>query len=197
MAFANDAAFADPGSRQMAMGVNLNSRHAITDARGGVLAYVQSGGMMSPVRHRLLPGQKIFRFGAAGQTPQQIAAGNWWIERSEFEKLLAFANVHGLSIGMALRCLCLVPPEWSDVGQLIRARVVRDLLAWRGLGNSVVTPAKDGGMVVMTHRNEISARRCHQLFVPGTSASGIAAALAIENRYALDPGESLRGFLYL
>lgn len=197
MTFANDAAFADPRSRHMAMGVNLNARQAITDERGRVLAYVQNGGIMSPMRHRLLPGQKIFRFGGAGQTPQQIAAGNWWIERPEFEKLVAFANVHGLSIGMAVRCLCLVPPEWSDVGQLIRARVVRDLLAWRGLGNSVVTPAKGGGTVVMPHRNEIAARRCHQLFVPGTSASGIAAALAIENKYDLDPRESLRGFLYL
>jgi hypothetical protein len=199
MAFANAAAFADPNSRQMASGVDLNSRHAITDARGNVLAYAQTGGLMSPSRHELRPGQKIFRFGGSRRTAQAVAAGGWWVKQTEFEKILAFANVHGLSIGMAMRCLCLVPPEWSDVGVLIRARVVRELLAWRGLGNSVVTPAKGGGVMVnLPHQNEIAARRCHQLFIPGLNAPGLAAdSLAVENSYPLDAQAGVRGFLYL
>lgn len=199
MAFANAAAFADPNSRRMASGVDLNPRNAITDAQGNVLAYAQTGGMMNPTRHELRPGQKIFRFGGSGRSAQQVAAGGWWVEQAEFEKMLAFANVHGLSVGMAMRCLCLVPPEWSDAGVLIRARVVRELLAWRGLGNSVVTPAKGGGgMVNLPHQNEIAARRCHQLFIPGLNAPGLAAAaLSVENSYPLDPKAGVRGFLYL
>jgi len=174
MAFINGGEFNNPKSRLLAMGTDLNARNAITDPAGHVLAYAQTGGMLSPARHELRAGAKIFRFGGAGRPPQVVAAGGWWIEQREFEKLLNFAQAHDLAVGMAMRCLCLVPPEWSDASLLIRARVVRDLLAWRGLGNTVVTPAKGGGMVHLPHQNDIAARRLNQLFIPGLNAPGMA-----------------------
>lgn len=198
MAFANAAAFSNPDSHRLAMGMDLNPNTAIVDPQGNVLAHAQTGGIMNPERHELCFGQKIFRFGGSGRPPTQVAAGCWWVSVAEFDKMLAFANVHGLGIGMAMRCLCLVPPEWSDAGTLVRARVVRDLLAWRGLGNSVVTPTRDGGTVRLPHQNEIAARRCHQLYVPGLNIPGMAeSCLAIEASYSIDPKESLQGFLYL
>ena len=198
MAYLNLDAFADPRSRQRAMGMDLNTRNAITDLAGAVLAYAQTGGILNPTRHELRAGAKIFRFGKSGLPLTAVAAGAWWIEQRAFEKLFGFAQAHELSIAMAMRCLCLVPPEWCDAGVLVRARVVRDLLVWRGLGNTVVTPTKDGGAVRLPHHNELEARRLHQLFIPGlTDAHRAAAALAVEQSYHLSPQEGTRGFLYL
>jgi len=197
MSFLNAREFADPKSRLLAMGTNLNSRNAITDPAGRVLAHAQTGGMLNPMRHELRARTRVFRFGGSGRSPQAVAAGGWWIEQREFEKLLSFAQAHDLSVGMAMRCLCLVPPEWSDASLLIRARVVRDLLAWRGLGNTVVTPAKNG-TIHLPHQNEIASRRLNQLFIPGLNALGVASvALTIESDYQLNAREGVRGFLYL
>lgn len=197
MQFANSS-YMDSSSYHAATGCDLDSRKAIVDLQGNVLAYAQTGGIISPTRHKLHAGAKIFRFVGAGRTPQQAATGSWWLEQAEFDKVVAFANVHGLAVGMAMRCLCLIPPEWSSVSLLIRARLVCNLLAWQGLGNSVVTPAKGGGAVSLPHQNEIAARRCRQLFIPGLNAPGMASkALMIESSRSLDTRESLQGFLYL
>ncbi len=47
--FANAAAFADPKSRLMATGVDLQARNAITDSHGNVLAYAQTGACCRPL----------------------------------------------------------------------------------------------------------------------------------------------------
>jgi hypothetical protein len=194
MAFGNQEAFSNPNSRLMAAGTDLQPSNAIVDQQGRVLAFAKTGGMMAPARFEILPGAKIFRFGNAGAGVHRLAAGSWWMEQPAFEKLTSFAQVHGVSIGVALRYLCLVPPEWSDVTMLIRARATAPLLAWRGIGNTVVTNARDGGPAVrMPHQNEIAARRLHQLFIPGLGAH----VLQIEQEYPLDRLESRRGFLYL
>ena len=155
--------------------------------------------MISPKRFELTPKSTIYRFGSARRTAQEVAKGGWWIERREFEQLLNFANTHGIFVGLAMRLLCLVPPEWSDASLLIRGRVVRSLVAWRGLANSVVTPMKSGsGCVRMPHQNEISARRIHQLFIPGLNdLKSLEPAISVEQVFHLDPREGARGFLYL
>ena len=100
---------------------------------------------------------------------------------------------------MAARILCLVPPEWSDLGLLVRARVVRPLLAFRGLGNSVVTPIAGGlGTVRLPHQNEIAARRLHQLFIPGLWDAGLAqSALSIEQTWPMDVRAGMQGWVYV
>lgn len=197
MSFANIADFERPASRLMAMGHDLRQQKAIVDVKGNVLAYAQTGGILNPSRHVLSAGDIIFRFGGAGAPVQKVATGSWWIERSQFEKLIAFSNTHGVAVPVATRLLALVPPEWSDMGLLVRARVRRALLAWRGLGNSVVVPKKDGlGNVNLPHANEIGARRLLQLFVPGLSTPGIDA-LTIEGSWTFTPGQARDGWLYL
>jgi len=197
MHFANQAEFDQPSSRMMAMGMDLRPERAIVDEKGAVLVHAQTGGMLNPARHMLNAGVAIFRFGAGSAPPARVAGGAWWIERPEFEKLLAFGNTHGIAVPVATRLLALVPPEWSDMGLLVRARVRRPLLAWRGLGNSVVVPKTDGlGNVNLPHANEIAARRLHQLFIPGLSRPGIDA-LTIEGTWKFTPEEAKRGWLYL
>ena len=195
MPFANAIAFNDPASRLEATGCNVSN--PIVDPRGNVLGYVQTGGMLAPQRYELQPGANLYRFAGPGPSPLEAAKGRWWVEQREFEKLLAFAQTHGVGIGVAMRILCLVPPEWNKATLLIRARVVRDLLAWRGLANSVITRMeKPGGLVSLPHQNEIAARRLHQLFIPGLG-DAMPAPITVENSYSLDIEDSVRGFLYL
>jgi hypothetical protein len=197
--FANQAAFDRSESRAAAAGINLSPAQAIVDPQGHVLAHARTGGMISTQRHVLSSGTRLFRFGRSGVSPQQVAVGGWWLEAREFERLVSFANAHGIYLGLAMRLLCLVPPEWSDATQLVRARAVRGLLAWRGLANTVVTPIAGGlGTLRLPHPNEISERRLHQLFIPGLAEqSPIEPALSIERVFALDPKTSVEGFLYL
>ena len=194
--FANQYDFDDPVSYKMAIGTDMRSRNAIVDLQGNVLAYAQTGGMITPQPRPLQPGSKLFRFAGRGSNPQSAAKGGWWIERDQFEKLLSFANVHDIAVGVAARYLCLLPPEWSDLSLLIRCAVRKPILAWRGLGNSVITPRTGGGIVNMPHQNDIAARRLFQLFIPGLADVG-SDVLAIEQDYPIDHKASLQGWLYL
>jgi hypothetical protein len=197
--FANQAAFDQAANRAAALGISLSPAQAIVDPQGRVLAHARNGGMIHPQRHPLPQGTRLFRFGNSQKTPQQVAQGGWWLQAREFDNLVSFANAHGLHLGLAMRLLCLVPPEWNDATQLVRARVAHGLLAWRGLADTVVTPIAGGlGTLRLPHMNEISARRLHQLYIPGLAESSkVEPALAIERVFALDPKTSLQGFLYL
>ena len=182
----------------MAAGTDLRAANAITDPHGHVLAYAQTGGMLAPARHEIAVGTKLFRFGNQNAGAVRVATGGWWIDRPAFDQLFRFAQAWDLSIGMAMRMLCLVPPEWSDATLLVRARVSAPLLAWRGLAMSVVTPAKGGGApVAMPQQNDIAARRLHQLFIPGLADPAAASALAVEQSYPLDKAAGQQGFLYV
>ncbi len=195
--FLNSAQFAAPQSYSLACGSDLRPDRTIVGPNGAVIGYVQSGGVLNPSRYELHEGAILFRFDASNVAPVGAAKGKWWIERSQFEKLLGFANHHGLAIGLAARVLCLVPPEWNDMGTLIRVRVVRPLLAYRGLGNSVVVPKSDGlGPVRLPHQNELAARRVFQLFIPGL-ADLSSVALRIERDWHMDPNAANQGWLYI
>jgi hypothetical protein len=202
--FANAAQFAGSRPFESASGASANS--AIVEPRGRVIGQVMTGGIIAPRRYELAAGTVLFRFGARDAAPMDIARGGWWIEKLSFEKLLSFANAHEISLGMATRILCLVPPEWSDLGTLVRAATRRLLLAYRGLGNSVVVPMKDGlGAVRLPHQNDIAARRLHQLYIPGLAAldpiSGRtelrADIITVERSWSMDTKAAVSGFLYL
>jgi hypothetical protein len=195
--FANRAAFEESRSRLIAIGTDLSPARAIVDASGNVLAHARTGGMLDPERYELETGSTIYRFGGS-KAPKDVVKGSWWIEKREFQLLVNFAISNDIYVGLAMRVLCLVPPEWSDATVLLRGRVEQDLLAWRGLGNSVVTPMKGHkGIVRLPHQNEISARRLHQLYIPGLAGLGGQPTVSIEDVRHLALRESTLGFLYL
>jgi hypothetical protein len=102
MAFGNQEAFHNSSSRMMAAGIDLRKSNAIVDLRGNVLAYAQTGGMTAPIRFEIVPGAKLYRFGNVTAGVHRVAVGSWWLEQAAFDKLVSFAQVHDLSIGMAL-----------------------------------------------------------------------------------------------
>lgn len=203
--FANSEEFNKPSSRQRALGMDTRPSNALVDDRGNVLAFSQTGGMISPRRYELHVGTVLYRFASSRARESEAITGGWWVAQAEFEKMTRFAEVHGVHVAMAARHLCCVPPEWSDMGLLLRARVQESLLAYRGLGNDVVVPKEDGlGLVRMTAHNEADARRLHQLFIPGlygrakqTPQQVMPGAMALERSWKLSTADTCRGWLYV
>ena len=115
-----------------------NQERRRRSARKSCSFYLQTGRMLNPKRFELTPGAFVYRFGSVSAGPQKVAKGGWWMERAQFDKLVNFANVWSITVGMAMRTLCLHSPEWSDATLLVRGRVSDPLLAWRGLANAVV-----------------------------------------------------------
>lgn len=203
--FVNEREFKKPESRQWAMGVDTRPSSAIVDTKGKVLVRPQTGGMISPMRYEIKPGTVLYRFAAKSTPLNKAITGGWWVEQREFARLESFAQAKGVHVAMASRVLCAVPPEWSDMGLLLKVKVKEPLLAFRGLGNNVVVPKNDGlGDVKMKVDNNNSARRLHQLFVPGlaefaakTPHQVMPGALSLENHWKLDTNETRRGWLYV
>ena len=195
--FANAAQFAGATPFERASGAGS----AIVDPQGNVIGHVMTGGIIDPKRCELQPGNILFRFGASGTPPMDVAKGPWWLESVAFDKAVSFANTHEINVGLAVRLLCLVPPEWSDLGTLIRVATRRPLLAYRGFGNSVVVPIKGGlGTLRLPHQNDIAARRVYQLYIPGLVAPDSKLRtdiITVEKSWKIDPRESMAGFLYL
>ena len=196
--FANQGAFDDQSSYRMALGQNLDPNKAVTGSNGQVLFYMQTGGMISPAKAELEAGTVLHRFAAASAGAVGAMHGGWWVERAEFDRIMRFAQVHGISDPMAARILCGVPPEWSDMGTMIRVRLSKPLLAWRGLANSVMVPYPKGGpQVTMLHQNALAERRLHQLFVPGLGGpKAIASPFTFEGEWRFSAAEAMRGWIY-
>ncbi len=201
--FVNQSAFNDPRSRKQAMGVDTRVA-ALVDAYGRVVAHPQTGGMISPSRHELHEGAMLYRFASSGVPLDRAVTGGWWVAADEFRKMCNFAQQHNVHVAMASRLLCCVPPEWSDMGLMVRARVNSPLLAYRGLGNNVSIEHQDGGRVRMQAHNDIAARRLHQLFIPGlveyagkTQSQIIPGALTLERHWAISKSQANGGWLYV
>lgn len=196
MDFANQQAFDDPASRQAAMGANLSEQGAVRDARGELLFRLGTGGMIAPQRAELPAHTPLMRFASHTANVPQAMKGGWWVEQSAFERILRFSQIQDVALIMAARILCGVPPEWSDMRLLVRARLRRPLLAWRGLANTVIVPHPGGGpKVQMLHQNANAERRLHQLFIPGLAALNDPLIFEREDRFS--PQDATRGWLYL
>jgi hypothetical protein len=191
--FANQSDFDAAASHHLARGVDLNGNTAFKDAQGNILFRAQTGGILQPQKAELREGQSIYRFGGSGRGALATMSGGWWMEAASFDR------VNKVSDPMAARILCGVPPEWSDMTLLVRARLRKPLLAWRGLANSVIVPHPKGGPnVTMLHQNANAERRVHQLFIPGLNRPGLAQdALLFEGEWHFSATEATRGWLYL
>lgn len=202
--FANSAAFNRLDARQQAMGIDTR-KASLIDKSGNALSHPQTGGIHTPHEYQLNSGNVIWRFASGQLEAKQAILGGWWIESREFETLCSFARQHNVHVAMAARILCCVPPEWSDMGLLMRAKVTEPLLAYRGLGNNVSIEHPDGlAKVNMQTHNDIASRRLHQLYIPGlselaqaTPTQVIPVALALERIWKISKEQASRGWIYI
>lgn len=203
--YANQAAFHNPLSRMQALGKNTRPSAAIVSSKGKPLFYPQTGGMIDPQREEIRVGAVLYRFASGSAKLTDAATGGWWVHQKEFDQIFNYAQQKNIAVPMAARMLCCVPPEWSDMGTLIRAIVREPLLAYKGLGNHVVQSVNDGfGAVKMNAQNHIAALRLHQLFIPGlgdvakvTVDRVFPGALLVERHWKFSKDQANRGWLYL
>lgn len=143
--FVNQRAFDNPGvmMRAAGQGGHGGPNMPIYAADGSIAAYTTNGGIEAPVRHEILPGTRLIRFGQGG-VPSLVVQGEWWLERADFLKVLAFADKNAMGLGAAVRILCAVPSEWSQLDLAVQVVTHGDLLAWRGVGNTALLPAPQG-----------------------------------------------------
>lgn len=203
--FANQQIFDNPQSRLQAMGADTRAEKAVVNAQGKPMFYPKTGGMLNPMRYAINQGELLYRFVASGTPANYAVTGGWWVDKAGFEKLTAFAQQQNTNVAMAARMLCCVPPEWSDMGMLVRARVKLPILAYRGLGKDVDIKHPDGmANVKMTAHNNIAARRFHQLYIPGlyqatalNPADVMPGALVLERTWNIDTSAAKKGWLYV
>ncbi len=198
MRYANQEQFDDPQTRLNATGYDP----AIVNEPGLLAAW--NGGLHSPVQWSLSPGTVIYRFGSTRKSVQWVAGGEWWVARKEFEILMRFAQEHDISVALAARILLCVQPEWNTLDLLVRCIVRVPLEALKGLAQPSVSVPGDGlGAFELPARNDIAARRVHQLFIPGlpelaehTKRAGIPPGLVVTQSWKIPEGASMRGLIY-
>lgn len=72
MSFINESASTTLAAGRWRLGVDLRPHKAITDPKGRVLIYVQTGGMMNPAGYELSPGTILFRSGSAPAKAEDV-----------------------------------------------------------------------------------------------------------------------------
>ena len=185
--------FDRPQSLQLARGVQLGRMAHLPGGDGYTKDGGQNGGMRAPKPKLIPPSTVLVRFGGSAHRDARpfatkVASGEWWMDEFRFKVLEAWANAKGESVTYAVRQLCAVPDEWSDMSYMIKARTRSPLMAYAGYGRpavsgkSTIDPRKD-------HRVDIE-----QLFIPGLASPDLqkAALLIIEDKF-LDSGMSKKG----
>lgn len=174
------------------------------------------GGIVSPRRYPIAAGITLVRFGGFGdgaakdRTREQIedpfkrdrkerasgplyfgamvALGAWWLEWSAYKAIEQYADRIGESVAYAVREVCAVPPEWSDLSFVIQGTTRSPLLAYAGIGR--VVNARSGKIDPSAHGKPL----IDQLFIPGLSYPDLnKKAIIVHSHGPLDPEMSVKG----
>lgn len=191
----NKDAFDRPETREIAQGRQLGRLRHFPDGD----RYTEDGGLNGGIRNpqpRLIPpSTMLVRFGGSAYRDarpfaSKVAAGEWWLHDFQFSVLKAWADAKGESISYAVRQLCAVPDDWSDMSYVVKARTRSPLMAYAGYGRAA-TAGKSRIDPRHDHRLDIE-----QLFIPGLASPDLrkAAIIVYEDKF-LDPAMSKAGAL--
>lgn len=186
MHFANQHWFDRPDALLEARGAARTGPIAAAD---GSLDWNNNGGILAPVRAELDAGTRLVRFGRI--LPWLSIAGGWWLEWSAYRRVEAFADRYRLPVQVALRLLCCIPPEWSELNVVIEARTIAALLAYRGPGAPVrVTNKASGQMSFMAATADAAGEMVPQLFIPGMGSPDLRRDAILLTGHGLIPAET-------
>ena len=118
-----------------------------------------------PRRSPVAVERYIYRF-ASSQVPHaHRPGGGWWIEYEVFSTIRRFIRESGGARRDALRYLLALPWSWTGVDRVLRARVVKPLDAYRGLGKAAQgTHPRDAKTIYMPPQH---LKELYQLYIPG------------------------------
>lgn len=160
MDFANQYFFDRPDALPVARGMDQSSYLYQAD---GTVHWIRNGGIVHPVRHEIPTGSRLIRFGKI--LPHFALQGGWWLEWAAYKQVETFAVQNKISVQLACRLLCCVPPEWSQMTVVLQVRTIAPLLAYRG------NPA----LVEIVDRNE----RVGKIIVPESLRKPVVNKMAI------------------
>ncbi len=202
----NEQYFKNDDYRRVAGGANM-PRLVRPDGGSGEAEWSDwspgDGGLVS-TRSEYIPGGTVLvRFGGLKATkikdeqtglvkqtwtaPQYFgpgaAAGAWWLDLTAYKAIERYADAIGESVTYAVRQVCAVPAEWSDLSYVVQGRTRSPLMAWAGLGRSVM--AKDGTIIDPLAPGK---PQIEQYFIPGMWDPDFnKAAIFISHHGPLDP----------
>ena len=192
MAFVNQRWFDSPAALLMARGADPKAPIVAPD--GTVLSWVTNGGIAAPGRVELAAGTRLVRFGGIG-LPAAAIRGSWWLDWSQYRIVEDYADQRGIAVTLAVRRLCCVPLEWSEMEVVVQARLKAPLLAYGGVG----APARSYD--ARTKTTDVidpgaSGIAIEQLFIPGLGSGDVQHdALMFEGAGHLDKQDSSRGYI--
>ncbi|WDF73077.1 hypothetical protein [Novosphingobium sp. KACC 22771] len=189
MTFANQRQFDAPGTKLRAMGYNTSlnpqpHRPEVESIHCVKQSLLATGGIENPQERVVAAGTKLVRFGSGVLVPQ-VAAGEWWLDWGNYQIVEQYADAAGKSVPVAVRELCCVPLEWSDMTIVVQARVIQPLLAYEGSGASATV--KEG----REHLDGMRAKSLGltQMFIPGLSDPDLRRDSLMVTGYGLLPHE--------
>lgn len=142
---------------------------ALEAARGAATANSSwpeyNGGILMPRRAPVGVNRNIYRF-ASSQTPHhERPRANWWIEYEVLSTIRRFIRESGGSRRDSVRYMLALPWSWTAVDRILRARVVKPLDAYRGLGKPAHgAHPRDGDTLYIPPQH---LRELYQLYIPG------------------------------
>ena len=169
-AYINQRWFDQPGTLARAMGFPTPKPIGYQGEEDGR----KNGGITSWHRFVLPSGTTIIRFGQkrlSERRPSLSASGlfggaiqgEWWLEQAEFLRIERYAAEDKISVGLAMRRLCVIPDEWSSLDILIKAQLKQPLISYRGSPNPAFS--RSGGQQKIERDNHHYLIK--QLFIPG------------------------------
>lgn len=199
----NQRWFDFPGSIERARGVTIKG--ALVDPQGRIVVKFTNGGISAPQPYTVPAGSFIARFGskrlgpltnlAAGGLFAMAAEGEWWLDRVNFDRVKAFATTKNIGLPVAVRLLCCVPLEWSDLDLLIEAVTKQDLRGYRGLANPARVQTanySENLPAIPDHKG----RMISQLYIPGLTSPDVRHdALMINRQTFLSPELGRTGYI--
>jgi len=191
----NQEAFDRPQTLMMARGQQLGRLRHLSAGDGYSPDGGLNGGIIAPQRHLIPAGTTLVRFGGspwrdARPFVPKVASGEWWLDWPNYKTVEAYADKLGESVAYAVRHLCAVPDDWSDMSFLIQGTTRSPLLSYTGEGREAVTRS---GTIDPRSSGKPTL---DQLFIPGLSSPDLRKkAILINGQTFLDPAMSKRGAL--
>ena len=198
MAALNDGYFANDDYRRIAGGASF-PKLALRNDGSGHAEWTDwapgEGGLISTRSHLIPPGTRLVRFAGLreGRTAplyfgQGAASGVWWMEWGAYKAIERYADKIEESVTYAVRQVCAVPAEWSDLSYVVQGTTRSPLMAWAGMGRSVMSGQ---GIIDPLDRGK---PKIEQYYIPGLSDPDLnKKAIFISHHGPLDPGMSREG----
>lgn len=158
------------------------------------------GGMIAPRQDCIPARTTLVRFSSfrdgvpkdKASGPQYFgrdaASGAWWLDWVAYKAIEHYADRIGESVAYAVRQVCAVPIEWSDMSYVVQGTTRSPLMVYAGMGKPVKAAQ---GVIDPLARGK---PRIEQYYIPGLSDPDLnKKAIIVHSHAPLDPTMAEKG----